>query len=103
MAQSFGPPFFFTLKKLFTQLFSSCSYVFHYAPCKYVKHCQTSYPVSLNKSESIFYVVHSDVWGPAPTVSLSGFKYFVTFVGDYSQVTWVYLLKSKSDVFSTFV
>lgn len=33
----------------------------------------------------------------APTTSLFGFKYFVTFVDDCSRATWLYLLKHKSD------
>lgn len=40
--------------------------------------------------------------GPSPTNSLSGFRYFVTFVDDCSRATWVYMLKNKSDVFATF-
>lgn len=74
------------LKRLFPYLVSSCNSVFHCAPCEYAKHCRTSYPISLNKSESTFDIVHSDVWGPTPTVSLFVFKYFVTFVDDYSRV-----------------
>ena len=49
-----------------------------------------------------FYVVHSDVWGIAPVVSHSHFKYFVTFIDDYSCFTWICFLRSKSKVFSIF-
>ena len=35
-------------------------------------------------------------------MSLTGFKYFVTFVVDFSRVTWLYLMKSHSDIFSHF-
>ena len=31
-----------------------------------------------------------------------GFKYFVTFVDDFSCVTWLYLMKSRSELFSHF-
>ena len=31
-----------------------------------------------------------------------GFKYFVTFVDDFSRVTWLYLMKSHSELFSHF-
>lgn len=51
-----------------------------------------------NKSDSPFSLIHSDIWGPSTTVSLSGFRYFVTFVHDFSRATWLYLLKHKSDV-----
>lgn len=31
-----------------------------------------------------------------------GFRYFVTFVEDYSRTTWIYLLKYNHKVFSAF-
>lgn len=34
---------------------------------------------SLSKSVSPFQKVHSDLWGPAPCLSIEGFKYYVTF------------------------
>ena len=35
-------------------------------------------------------------------VSPIGFRYFVTFVDDYSQTTWLYLMKNLSELFSNF-
>jgi transposase InsO family protein len=49
----------------------------------------------------VFELIHSDVWEPFNT-SLNGYKYFITFIDDFSRVIWVYLLKAKSDVFSCF-
>jgi hypothetical protein len=34
--------------------------------------------------------------------SIDGFKYFVTFIDDFSRVTLVYLLKAKHDIFDCF-
>ena len=51
---------------------------------------------------SPFELVHSDFWGPCPVTSKPGFKYFVTFVDDYSRVTWLYLMKNRSEVFTHF-
>ena len=31
-----------------------------------------------------------------------GFRYFVTFVDDYSRTTWLYLMKNRSELFSHF-
>jgi hypothetical protein len=45
--------------------------------------------------------VFSDVWGPA-SESFGCFKYYVSFIDDYSKFTWIYLLKKKSDVFQKF-
>ena len=49
-----------------------------------------------------FELVHSDVWGPARTTGLCGARYFVTFIDDYSRLTWVYVLKDRSRLFATF-
>ncbi|CAA7401997.1 unnamed protein product [Spirodela intermedia] len=39
-----------------------------------------------------------DVWGPASTPSTSGARWFITFIDDCTRMTWIYLLKNKSDV-----
>ncbi|PKU87110.1 Retrovirus-related Pol polyprotein from transposon TNT 1-94 [Dendrobium catenatum] len=66
-----------------------------------------SHRLHSNNSQSVtkfpFSLVHSDVWGPAPTVSLRGYKFYVSFVDDFTKFTWVYPLIHKSDVFSTFI
>ena len=57
----------------------------------------------VNKQASApFELVHSDVWGPCPVMSPTGFKYFVTFVDDFSCVTWFYLMKSIFEFFFSF-
>ena len=48
-------------------------------------------------------LVHSDLCGPLLVVSFSSFKYFSTFIDDYSRRTWVYFLKLKSEVFDMFL
>ena len=54
----------------------------------------------VNKPASApFELVHSDIWGPCPVLSTTVFKYFVTFVYDFSYVTWFYLMKSRSKLF----
>jgi hypothetical protein len=47
-------------------------------------------------------LIHSDVCGPIPSTSLSGYVYYVSFIDDYSLKTWVYFLKSKYEVFEKF-
>ena len=46
--------------------------------------------------------MHSDVWGPCLVLSPTRFRYFVTFVDDFSRVTWLYPMKSRSELFSHF-
>ena len=53
--------------------------------CQFAKHHCLSYSPRVNKQASAsFKLVHSDVWGPCPVVSPTRFRYFVTFVNDYS-------------------
>ena len=43
-------------------------------------------------------IIHSDVWGPSPASSLSGIRWFVTFIDNCTRMTWVCPMKSKSEV-----
>ena len=49
----------------------------------------------------LLHVIHSDVCGPMEVHSLGGNLYFVTFVDEFSIRMWLYLIKHKSEVFST--
>ena len=74
------------LKKLCPQFSSFLS--LDCESCQFAKHHHLSYSPRVNKRASAhFELVHSDVWGPCPVVSPTGFRYFVTFVGDYSRTT----------------
>lgn len=43
-----------------------------------------------------------DVWGPFSTNSVEGFRYFFTLVDYCTRMTWVYMLRNKSDVSVSF-
>ena len=74
-----------------------------YVSCQFAKHHHLHSSPRVNKRASApFELVHSDVWGPCPVVSLTRFRYFVTFVDDYSRTTWLYLMKNRSKLFSHF-
>ncbi|RVW22080.1 Retrovirus-related Pol polyprotein from transposon TNT 1-94 [Vitis vinifera] len=45
---------------------------------------------------------HPNSDGIAPIVSHAHYKYFVTFIDDFSRFTWVYFLQAKAEVFSVF-
>ncbi|RVX10692.1 Retrovirus-related Pol polyprotein from transposon TNT 1-94 [Vitis vinifera] len=47
-------------------------------------------------------LIHSDVFRPIKQASLSGMKYMVTFIDDFSKYVWVYFMKEKSETFSKF-
>jgi len=69
--------------------------------CHLSKSTRLSFMLSSSKANKMFDLVHSDVWGPI-IESFDGYKYFVSFVDDFSHVTWIYLLKSKSEVVYVF-
>ena len=64
------------------------------------KHKCLPFPFPFNNklSSCDFDLIHLDVWGPYATPILDGFKYFLTMVDDATRATWVYLMKSKSEV-----
>ncbi|KAL3634075.1 hypothetical protein CASFOL_021129 [Castilleja foliolosa] len=72
------------------------------APCILAKSHKLPFNASTSQSLSAFDLVHTDLWGPAPLDSVNGYKYYVTYVDDHSKFTWIYLLKQKSEVSSTF-
>lgn len=47
-------------------------------------------------------IFHSDVWGPSRIKNLSGTRWFVTFIDDHTHVTWIFLMKDKSEVRNIF-
>jgi transposase InsO family protein len=67
--------------------------------CDYAKTTRKAIKPEREAAPSTFFgeEVHSDVWGPSPTNSLSGKKYYITFTDDYSWYTWTNTLKAKSD------
>ena len=66
--------------------------------CILAKSHRASFPSSMNRTSSPFALVHSDVWRHSPISTTSGIKLFFTFIDDCIRMTWVYLLKHKSDV-----
>jgi hypothetical protein len=70
--------------------------------CQFAKLHKLPFPEHSNKSNDVFDLVHSDVWGNAPVEYEEGFKYFIIFIDDKSHATWLYLLKSKKEVCEKF-
>jgi transposase InsO family protein len=70
--------------------------------CAQGKNIKSPFPNSVSKAKGVLELIHSDVCGPMPSNSLSGYVYYVSFIDDYSRKTWVYFLKSKDEVFGKF-
>ncbi|KAJ9565416.1 hypothetical protein OSB04_001382 [Centaurea solstitialis] len=72
------------------------------AGCQYGKAHQLPYKESKFRAHKPLELVHSDVFGPVKQTSISGMRYMVTFIDDYSRYVWVFFMKEKSDTFSKF-
>ena len=70
--------------------------------CAKGKNIKNPFSKSETKTKGTLELIHSDVCGPMPSTSLSGYEYYVTFIDDYSRKTWIYFLKTKDEVFGKF-
>ena len=73
-----------------------------YKGCVQGKNIKNPFLKSDTKTKGTLELIHSDVCGPIPSISLSGYEYYVTFIDDYSRKTWIHFLKNKSEVFEKF-
>jgi hypothetical protein len=48
----------------------------------------------------MFQLLHCDLW-TSPITSVSGHKYYLVILDDYSHYLWTFPLRLKSDTFST--
>lgn len=51
-----------------------------------------------SRTAKFFQLLHIDVWGPYHVPTVGGNKSFLITVDDRFRMTWVFLLKLKSDV-----
>jgi hypothetical protein len=70
--------------------------------CALGKNAKKPFSSSNNRSNKILDLIHSDVCCLMPVKSLGGSLYYVIFIYDYSRKTWLYLLKTKDEVFNKF-
>ena len=97
-----GHPSFGYLKILFPSLFSNNTKSIKCKTCIQEKNHRVTFPLNNNRVNSVFSLVHSDVWGPTPNFHNNQFQYFVLFVDNFSRMMWVYFLKHKSEVHNKF-
>ena len=98
-----GHPSFAAMSRSYPSLFNACPRESLICDaCEFAKHTRGPYPSLGLRSNKPFDVIHSDVWGPCEVYSISGHRWFVTFIDGFSRYTWLYLLKHKNDVFVVF-
>ncbi|GKB54522.1 uncharacterized mitochondrial protein-like protein [Tanacetum coccineum] len=77
------------LEKLNAHDISDCS------GCKLAKFSALPFSNSDPSSNASFDLVHSNVWGPSPVSTKGGSRYYISFIKDFTQYTWVYLMKRR--------
>jgi hypothetical protein len=73
--------------------------------CQQAKSHQLSYPKSTSVSNHPLELIFSNVLGGgggAAPESFGRFKYYLSFIDDFSKFIWIYLLKFKFEVFQKF-
>ncbi|XP_062088790.1 uncharacterized protein LOC133795353 [Humulus lupulus] len=72
-------------------------------PCQLGKQIRASHPpVSALATSRVLELLHIDLMGPMQNESLSGKRFVMVCVDDYSRFTWVAFIKEKSDTFGVF-
>ena len=77
--------------------FIQCNKTAHYDICPIAKQKRLPFSSSTHVSNLPFVLIHCDLWGPFSTLTVDGYKYFLTVVVDFSRCTWIYLMKTKSE------
>ena len=70
--------------------------------CVKGKNTKKTFPSSESKAKGILEIIHSDVCSPMSSSSLSRYEYYVSFIDDFSRMTWIYFMKNKDKVFNKF-
>ena len=72
--------------------------------CVYAKATRKPVPKERegNRATEFGKEVHSDLWGPSPVTTLCGCRYYVSFTDDKTHLTYLHLLKHKSDTLNAY-
>ncbi|GJV31084.1 retrovirus-related pol polyprotein from transposon TNT 1-94 [Tanacetum coccineum] len=70
--------------------------------CMNWKKERVSFGRGQHMTEGVIDYVHADLWGPSRVESMSGCRYFLSIVDDYSRRVWVHFLRHKNEAFNKF-
>ncbi|KAJ4715159.1 Retrovirus-related Pol polyprotein from transposon TNT 1-94 [Melia azedarach] len=70
--------------------------------CIFGKLHRNKFPKAIHRTKGTLDYIHSDCWGPSRVESLGGHRYFVSMIDDFSRMTWVFIMKHKSEAFKNF-
>lgn len=69
--------------------------------CQQGKSHKLPFPCFTTEYNDFFELVVSDLWGPASVACGNNF-YYISFIDMYSQFTWIYLIRRKSQAVECF-
>ena len=70
--------------------------------CIFGKAHKSKFPKGVHMSKQPLHYMHADLWGPVQVPSLSGGRYFMSVIDDYSRKVWIYILKTKDEALEKF-
>lgn len=65
--------------------------------CQLDKQARLHFASSVSSTSAPFELVHCDVW-TSPVSSISGYKFYLAIVDDYTHYCWTFPLRHKSEV-----
>jgi hypothetical protein len=68
--------------------------------CQLRRHSRLPFSTSTSRTAQAFDLVHCDLL-TSPVLSLSGYKYYLVILDDFSHFLWTFPLRLKSDIFTT--
>ena len=68
--------------------------------CQLGHHVRLPFHASSSRASRPFELIHCDLW-TSPITSVSGHKYYLVVLDDFSHYLWTFPLRLKSDTFST--
>lgn len=72
---------------------SVCKHSLHFCDaCQYGKLHQLHFSVIDIKSKLPLEILHTDLRGPASETSMNGYRYYISFVDDFTRYSWIFSL-----------
>jgi hypothetical protein len=68
--------------------------------CQLGRHVRLPFPTSSSREASTFDLIRCDVW-TSPVINISGYKYYLLILDDFSHYLWTFPLRQKSDTYPT--
>lgn len=63
---------------------------------------KTGYHSQRQTGEQKLQLIHTNLCGPQPTLSLKGSKYYIAFIYDLTRMCWIYFMRFKLEVAGVF-